>query len=120
MKYGQVWTEEDLQQFLDLFEKYDTDFRQIAQEMNRTYSQIRSHYYNLLRKPSNPARKREEKEIQPGALKDEKAASSHQTDKQKTNSNTSQPSSENRETSAGKYKQADNDLVSFIRFDEME
>ncbi|CAL6101775.1 SANT/Myb_domain [Hexamita inflata] len=120
MKYGQVWTEEDLQQFLDLFEKYDTDFRQIAAEMNRTYSQIRSHYYNLLRKPNNPARKREEKEIQPSAPKDEKAASSHQTDKQKMNSNTSQPSSENREASAGKYKQADNYQIQFIIFDEMD
>ncbi|CAL6046225.1 SANT/Myb_domain [Hexamita inflata] len=52
MKNGQLWTEKEVELFQDLFEKYNTDFRQIAIEMNRTYSQIRSHYYNLQRKPN--------------------------------------------------------------------
>ncbi|CAL6046249.1 SANT/Myb_domain [Hexamita inflata] len=52
MKNRQLWTENEVEQFRDLFEKYNTDFRQIAKEMNRTYNQIRSHYYNLQRKPN--------------------------------------------------------------------
>ncbi|CAL6046251.1 SANT/Myb_domain [Hexamita inflata] len=52
MKSGQLWTENEVEQYQDLIEKYITDFRQIAIEMNRTYSQIRSHYYNLQRKPN--------------------------------------------------------------------
>ncbi|CAL6046241.1 SANT/Myb_domain [Hexamita inflata] len=52
MKSGQLWTENEVEQYQDLIEKYSTDFRQIAIEMNRTYSQIRSHYYNLQRKPN--------------------------------------------------------------------
>ncbi|CAL6082489.1 SANT/Myb_domain [Hexamita inflata] len=52
MKSGQLWTENEVEQYQDLIEKYSTDFRQIAIEMNRTYNQIRSHYYNLQRKPN--------------------------------------------------------------------
>ncbi|CAL6101817.1 SANT/Myb_domain [Hexamita inflata] len=57
MKSGQLWTENEVEQYQDLIEKYSTDFRQIAMEMNRTYSQIRSHYYNLQRKPNVRAKK---------------------------------------------------------------
>ncbi|CAL6083897.1 SANT/Myb_domain [Hexamita inflata] len=51
MKKTQLWTEEDCKQFIILSKKYHNDFQQIADEMNRSYSQIRSHYYNLKRKP---------------------------------------------------------------------
>ncbi|CAL5979599.1 SANT/Myb_domain [Hexamita inflata] len=51
MKQTKLWTEEDCKQFIILSKKYHNDFRQIADEMNRSYSQIRSHYYNLKRKP---------------------------------------------------------------------
>ncbi|CAL6102299.1 SANT/Myb_domain [Hexamita inflata] len=47
MKTGQVWTEEDNIVFKDLIQKYHKDFRQVASEMNRTYTQVRSHYYNI-------------------------------------------------------------------------
>ncbi|CAL6082495.1 SANT/Myb_domain [Hexamita inflata] len=57
MKSGQLWTENEVEQYQDLIEKYSTDFRQIAIEMNRTYSQIRSHYYNLQRKHNVKAQK---------------------------------------------------------------
>ncbi|CAL6101699.1 SANT/Myb_domain [Hexamita inflata] len=51
MKNTQLWSEEDCKQFIELTKKYFEDFYQIAIEMNRSYSQIRSHFYNLYRKP---------------------------------------------------------------------
>ncbi|CAL5977430.1 SANT/Myb_domain [Hexamita inflata] len=51
MKKTQLWSEEDCKQFVELTKKYFEDFYQIAIEMNRSYSQIRSHFYNLYRKP---------------------------------------------------------------------
>ncbi|CAL6101815.1 SANT/Myb_domain [Hexamita inflata] len=57
MKYRQIWTENEVEQYQDLFKKFSTDFRQIAIEMNRTYNQIRSHYYNLQRKSNVQAQK---------------------------------------------------------------
>ncbi|CAL6012737.1 SANT/Myb_domain [Hexamita inflata] len=61
MKYNQAWSEEDCQQFIVLMKQYHNDFKQIATEMNRTYSQIRSHYYNLLRKPKTEQKEKEQK-----------------------------------------------------------
>ncbi|CAL5979577.1 SANT/Myb_domain [Hexamita inflata] len=52
MKKTQLWTEADSKLFLELSKKYHNDFHQIAEEMHRTYSQVRSHHYNLQRKPS--------------------------------------------------------------------
>ncbi|CAL6046109.1 SANT/Myb_domain [Hexamita inflata] len=54
MKTGQVWTEEENIVFKDLIQKYHKDFRQVASEMNRTYTQVRSHYYNIQSKNSTP------------------------------------------------------------------
>ncbi|CAL6046203.1 SANT/Myb_domain [Hexamita inflata] len=62
MKIVQVWTSEEMEQFKDLIDKYQNDFRQIAQEMNRTYNQIRSQYYNLQRKPARRVQKPEAKQ----------------------------------------------------------
>ncbi|CAL5971517.1 SANT/Myb_domain [Hexamita inflata] len=54
MKQMQSWTNEDIDQFVDLVKQYHKDFRQIALEMNRTYNQVRSQYYNLHRKSDTP------------------------------------------------------------------
>ncbi|CAL6082460.1 SANT/Myb_domain [Hexamita inflata] len=62
MKIVQVWTSEEMEVFKDLIDEYQNDFRQIAQEMNRTYNQIRSQYYNLQRKPARRVQKTEAKQ----------------------------------------------------------
>ncbi|CAL6050415.1 SANT/Myb_domain [Hexamita inflata] len=41
------WTEEENDEFLHLIHVYYKDFQYIANEMNKTYNQVRSHYYNL-------------------------------------------------------------------------
>ncbi|CAL6090474.1 SANT/Myb_domain [Hexamita inflata] len=42
------WSEEEDQLFDQLYKKYKNNFREIARNFKtRTYSQIRSHYYNL-------------------------------------------------------------------------
>ncbi|CAL6046247.1 SANT/Myb_domain [Hexamita inflata] len=41
----QKWTEQQRQQFLKLEKLFGQDFEFIAQKMNMTYSQVRSHYF---------------------------------------------------------------------------
>ncbi|CAL6102329.1 SANT/Myb_domain [Hexamita inflata] len=41
------WTEEENDEFLHLIHVYYKDFQYIANEMNKTYNQVRSHYYNI-------------------------------------------------------------------------
>ncbi|CAL6088926.1 SANT/Myb_domain [Hexamita inflata] len=41
------WSEEENDEFLHLIHVYQKDFQYIANEMNKTYNQVRSHYYNL-------------------------------------------------------------------------
>ncbi|CAL6088912.1 SANT/Myb_domain [Hexamita inflata] len=39
------WSEEENSEFLHLIHVYQKDFQYIANEMNKTYNQVRSHYY---------------------------------------------------------------------------
>ncbi|CAL6088917.1 SANT/Myb_domain [Hexamita inflata] len=41
------WSEEENDDFLRLIHVYQKDFQYIANEMNKSYNQVRSHYYNL-------------------------------------------------------------------------
>ncbi|CAL6046043.1 SANT/Myb_domain [Hexamita inflata] len=41
------WSEEENDDFLRLIHIYQKDFQYIANEMNKTYNQVRSHYYNI-------------------------------------------------------------------------
>ncbi|CAL6046029.1 SANT/Myb_domain [Hexamita inflata] len=41
------WSEADKDQFAYLFHIYQKDFEYIAQRMGKTYTQVRSHYYNI-------------------------------------------------------------------------
>ncbi|CAL6009565.1 SANT/Myb_domain [Hexamita inflata] len=62
MKKTQLWSEAESKLFLDLMKKYHNDFVQIAEELNRTYSQVRSHYYNLFRKPKSTSLNKQTKQ----------------------------------------------------------
>ncbi|CAL6033682.1 SANT/Myb_domain [Hexamita inflata] len=68
MKITQLWSEEECKQFAILIKKYFNDFHQIACEMNRTYTQIRSHYYNILRK-QNIEEKENKDNLKPNMVK---------------------------------------------------
>ncbi|CAL6033888.1 SANT/Myb_domain [Hexamita inflata] len=73
MKKTQLWTEADSKLFLELSKKYHNDFHQIAEEMHRTYSQVRSHHYNLQRKSSkSESEKPKEKKKQKAQKQSEK------------------------------------------------
>ncbi|CAL6050397.1 SANT/Myb_domain [Hexamita inflata] len=41
------WSESENKQFLFLLSVYQKDFEYIAQQMNKTYNQVRSHFYNI-------------------------------------------------------------------------
>ncbi|CAL6083895.1 SANT/Myb_domain [Hexamita inflata] len=59
MKQTQLWSEEECKRFVALSKQYFNDFYQIAAEMNRSYSQIRSHYYNIVRQTKLKGDKKE-------------------------------------------------------------
>ncbi|CAL6082459.1 SANT/Myb_domain [Hexamita inflata] len=125
MKFGQPWSEEEMNVFRDLIKKYHNDFRQIADEMNRSYSQIRSQYYNLHRKPTVRPKKQDKKQNKSLTSNDDKSQTQSKTKEQKTNSNTSQQSSENKssdnkEQHVPKNKQTGKDDMSFIIFDDID
>ncbi|CAL6033878.1 SANT/Myb_domain [Hexamita inflata] len=72
MKKTQLWTEADSKLFLELSKKYHNDFHQVAEEMHRTYSQVRSHHYNLQRKSSKSESEPKEKQKQKAQKQSEK------------------------------------------------
>ncbi|CAL6116608.1 SANT/Myb_domain [Hexamita inflata] len=44
------WSETEKEQFIHLIHVYQKDFQYIAQRMDKTYTQVRSHYYNVNQK----------------------------------------------------------------------
>ncbi|CAL6023582.1 Conserved_hypothetical protein [Hexamita inflata] len=51
------WTDAEEQMFLDMLKRYSTDFRLIASMLpDRTYNQVRAHYYNRARASQQGAR----------------------------------------------------------------
>ncbi|CAL6046269.1 SANT/Myb_domain [Hexamita inflata] len=51
------WTEQENEQFFDLLKAYGKDFQQIAEYMNKSYIQVKSHYYNIQAKKSKDKHK---------------------------------------------------------------
>ncbi|CAL6102343.1 SANT/Myb_domain [Hexamita inflata] len=47
MHTNQRWTDAENHEFRRLFNKYPRDFMLIAERMNKSYNQVRSHYYNI-------------------------------------------------------------------------
>ncbi|CAL6046089.1 SANT/Myb_domain [Hexamita inflata] len=47
MRTNQRWTEVENHEFRRLFNRYPRDFALIAEKMNKSYNQVRSHYYNI-------------------------------------------------------------------------
>ncbi|CAL5992453.1 SANT/Myb_domain [Hexamita inflata] len=45
-----LWTEEENKQYLKLLHMYGKDFYQISLSMDKSYSQVRSHFYNIQNK----------------------------------------------------------------------
>ncbi|CAL5972276.1 SANT/Myb_domain [Hexamita inflata] len=45
-----LWTEEENKQYLKLLHMYGKDFYQILLSMDKSYSQVRSHFYNIQNK----------------------------------------------------------------------
>ncbi|CAL6088905.1 SANT/Myb_domain [Hexamita inflata] len=46
------WSEYENAQFFKLLNAYGKDFQQIAECMNKSYTQVRSHFYNIQVKQS--------------------------------------------------------------------
>ncbi|CAL6088897.1 SANT/Myb_domain [Hexamita inflata] len=46
------WSEYENSQFFKLLSAYGKDFQQIAECMNKSYTQVRSHFYNIKVKES--------------------------------------------------------------------
>lgn len=44
------WTDEEVKTFEELFPKYHLNFTLYQQHLNRSFGQIKSHYYNKLKK----------------------------------------------------------------------
>ncbi|CAL6046103.1 SANT/Myb_domain [Hexamita inflata] len=44
------WTEAENKEFSKLLKRYQKDFTLIAEKMDKSYSQVRSHYYNIQKK----------------------------------------------------------------------
>ncbi|CAL6050393.1 SANT/Myb_domain [Hexamita inflata] len=59
MPYTKRWSEQENSQFFHLLQLYQKDFQYIAQQMKKTYTQVRSHYYNLEIKSSRLTQKLE-------------------------------------------------------------
>ncbi|CAL6116606.1 SANT/Myb_domain [Hexamita inflata] len=53
------WSEQENNLFFRLLQLYQKDFQYIAQQMDKTYTQVRSHYYNLEIKSSKSTQKLE-------------------------------------------------------------
>ncbi|CAL6102317.1 SANT/Myb_domain [Hexamita inflata] len=47
MHTNQRWTDAENHEFRRLFSRYPRDFMLIAERMDKSYSQVRSHYYNI-------------------------------------------------------------------------
>ncbi|CAL6046053.1 SANT/Myb_domain [Hexamita inflata] len=50
MHTNQRWTEAENYEFIQQQKVYPRDFIQIAEKMNKSYSQVRSHFYNIEKK----------------------------------------------------------------------
>ncbi|CAL6046027.1 SANT/Myb_domain [Hexamita inflata] len=59
MPYTKRWSEQENSQFFRLLQLYQKDFQYIAQQMDKTYTQVRSHYYNMEIKSSRSTQKQE-------------------------------------------------------------
>ncbi|CAL6102367.1 SANT/Myb_domain [Hexamita inflata] len=59
MPYTKRWSEQENNLFFRLLQLYQKDFQYIAQQMDKTYTQVRSHYYNLEIKSSKSMQKQE-------------------------------------------------------------
>ncbi|CAL6102295.1 Conserved_hypothetical protein [Hexamita inflata] len=61
------WTESENALFFELLSVYGKDFPQIAECMNKSYTQVRSHFYNIQVKESKAAKEelKETKNITP-------------------------------------------------------
>ncbi|CAL6050443.1 SANT/Myb_domain [Hexamita inflata] len=61
------WTESENALFFKLLSVYGKDFQQIAECMNKSYTQVRSHFYNIQVKESKAAKQelKETKNITP-------------------------------------------------------
>ncbi|CAL6050441.1 SANT/Myb_domain [Hexamita inflata] len=52
MSKHQRWTAEEDQLFYKLLKLYNNDFQVISEQLNKSYNQVRSHYYNIEKKLS--------------------------------------------------------------------
>ncbi|CAL6046093.1 SANT/Myb_domain [Hexamita inflata] len=50
------WSEYENNKFFKLISVYGKDFQQIAECMNKSYTQVRSHFYNIQVKESKAAK----------------------------------------------------------------
>ncbi|CAL6046111.1 SANT/Myb_domain [Hexamita inflata] len=52
MSKHQRWTAEEDKLFYKLLKLYNNDFQAISEQLNKSYNQVRSHYYNIEKKLS--------------------------------------------------------------------
>ncbi|CAL6088898.1 SANT/Myb_domain [Hexamita inflata] len=52
MSKHQRWTAEEDKLFYKLLKLYNNDFQVISEQLNKSYNQVRSHYYNIEKKLS--------------------------------------------------------------------
>ncbi|CAL5971496.1 SANT/Myb_domain [Hexamita inflata] len=115
MKITQPWTSEDLELLHYLMKKYHTDFRQIAIEMNRTYSQVRSQYYNQHRQPNNHHKKIQPQTANEQNSQDKSSTSrSDQKSSQQDNQNEENYNNENKDDMK-QTQQLINELLNFFK-----
>ncbi|CAL6023858.1 SANT/Myb_domain [Hexamita inflata] len=60
----QYWTDYEEQLFQTLFKQYQRKFKKYVPYFNRTYDQIRSHYYNMLKKQKRQSQQRNKSVLQ--------------------------------------------------------
>ncbi|CAL6046091.1 SANT/Myb_domain [Hexamita inflata] len=53
MHTNQRWTETEDIEFRKLINRYQNDFMLIAERMDKSYNQVRSHYYNVQKRQRN-------------------------------------------------------------------
>ncbi|CAL6102335.1 SANT/Myb_domain [Hexamita inflata] len=56
MTYRKRWYDAENEEFARLLHIFKKDFNAISERMNKTYTQVRSHYYNLEQKEAKAAK----------------------------------------------------------------
>ncbi|CAL6046031.1 SANT/Myb_domain [Hexamita inflata] len=56
MTYRKRWSDAENEEFVRLLHIFQKDFNAISERMNKTYTQIRSHYYNLKQREKKTTR----------------------------------------------------------------